>query len=50
VIGVILDGVDRVGLLLATAAGVMLVGAIACGVPVRRALRIEPIETLRTDG
>ena len=50
VIGVILGGADRVGLLAATAAGVMLVGVIACGVPVRRALRIEPTEALRHDG
>ena len=25
----------------------LLIGAIACGVPIRRALRIQPVEALR---
>jgi ABC-type antimicrobial peptide transport system permease subunit len=36
-----LGGGGRIGLLLATAGILLLVGLIACGLPVRRALRIE---------
>jgi len=43
----VLGGRDRVGLLVVTAIVLMLVGLAACGGPVRRALRIEPIEALR---
>lgn len=45
-----LGGEDRIGLLIATAAVLMLVGFVACGVPVRRALRIEPTEALKEVG
>jgi ABC-type antimicrobial peptide transport system permease subunit len=37
----------KVGLFAATSIALMLVGLVACGVPVIRALRIEPIEALR---
>ena len=43
-------GADEVRFLFATAALLMLVGLLACGVPVRRALRIEPTEALRDVG
>jgi predicted permease len=45
-----LGGGDRAGLLMTTAAVMMLVGLVACGVPVNRALRIEPTEALRNVG
>lgn len=45
-----LGGGDRIGLLAATAMILMLLGVMACGVPVRRALRIEPTEALRNVG
>jgi len=38
---------DRVGLFAATSVALTLVGLFACGIPVIRALRIEPIEALR---
>lgn len=41
---------DQVGLLLTTALILTLVGLVACGVPVRRALRIQPTEALRDLG
>jgi predicted permease len=43
-------GASDVGLLLGTAVVLMGVGMVACGVPVRRALRIEPMEALRDVG
>jgi hypothetical protein len=43
----VLGGGDRIGLLLVAAAVLALVGTVACGVPVRRALHIEPAEALR---
>ncbi|MGH7444556.1 MAG: FtsX-like permease family protein, partial [Longimicrobiales bacterium] len=43
----VLEGGDRLELLLATAVVLVLLGLLACGVPVRRALRIEPAEALR---
>ena len=46
----VLDGGHRVGLLAATALVLMLIALAACGVPVRRALRIEPTEALRHAG
>jgi predicted lysophospholipase L1 biosynthesis ABC-type transport system permease subunit len=45
-----LGGRDAEGLLAASAAVLVLVGVVACGVPVRRALRIEPTEALRDVG
>jgi putative ABC transport system permease protein len=45
-----LGGGDRIGLFLTAASVLLFVGAIACGVPVRRALRIEPVEALRDTG
>jgi ABC-type lipoprotein release transport system permease subunit len=45
-----LGGADRIGLLLTTAAVLLLVGLLACGVPVRRALSIEPAMALREGG
>lgn len=45
-----LRGRDRVGLLLANAVVPMLVGLVACGAPVGRALRIESTEALRDVG
>jgi putative ABC transport system permease protein len=47
VIVVVLGGGDRVGLFMMAAAVLTLIGLIACGVPVRRALRIEAAEALR---
>ena len=44
-----LGGRNRVGLLVASAVVLMLVGLVACGMPVSRALRIEPTEALRTE-
>lgn len=38
------------GLMLAIAAVILATGVIACGIPVQRALRIQPIEALRADG
>jgi len=38
-----IGGGDRIDLLLATGALLLPVGVAACGVPVRRALRIEPM-------
>jgi putative ABC transport system permease protein len=46
----VLGGGDSVWLLMTTAAVLLLVGVLACGVPVRRALRIEPLEAIRTVG
>ena len=43
-------GGGRIGLLVTTAVVLMLVGLLACGLPVRRALRIEPTEALRDAG
>jgi ABC-type antimicrobial peptide transport system permease subunit len=45
-----LGGGDRLWLLMATAVVLLLVGVFACAVPVRRALRIEPLEAIRTVG
>lgn len=45
-----LGGGNRLGLLLVAAVVVVALGLVACGVPVRRALRIEPTEALRTLG
>jgi ABC-type antimicrobial peptide transport system permease subunit len=50
VIVVVLGGGDRVGLLIATAFILMLMGLVACGVPVSRALGIEPTEAIRDVG
>lgn len=41
---------DEPALLLTSAAVLLMVGLVACGVPVRRALRIEPTEALREVG
>jgi hypothetical protein len=46
----VLGGGDSVGLLMMTVVVLLLVGVIACGVPVRRALRIEPLDAIRTVG
>jgi putative ABC transport system permease protein len=46
----VLGGGDRVGLVMTTAGVLLLVGVLACGVPVRRALRIEPLDAIRTVG
>ena len=46
----VLGGQDRIGLLAANVVVLILVGLIACGLPVRRALRIEPTEALRDAG
>ncbi|MBW3553890.1 MAG: ABC transporter permease [Gemmatimonadetes bacterium] len=46
----VLGGGDEIGLLVTTAGVLMLVGLAACGVPVRRALRIQPTEALREVG
>jgi predicted permease len=46
----VLDGGHRVGLLATTLVVLMLVGLLACGLPLRRALRIEPTEALRHSG
>ncbi len=43
----VLGGGHRFGLLATTVIVLMLVGLAACGIPVRRALRIEPTEALR---
>lgn len=40
----------EIGLLLAVAALMTLVGLVACGVPARRALRIQPTEALKEGG
>ena len=45
-----LDSAREVGILLATIAVMLTVGLIACAVPLRRALRIQPTEALRTEG
>jgi predicted lysophospholipase L1 biosynthesis ABC-type transport system permease subunit len=45
-----LGGGDRFGLLAMTGALLLIVGLVACGVPVRRALRIEPSVALRDAG
>ena len=50
VIVYVLGGGQRVGLLMTTAGLLIIVGSLACGVPVRRALRIQPIEALRNIG
>lgn len=50
VIVYLLGGGDRIGLLALTAVGLAVVGLLACGLPVSRALRIEPTEALRHDG
>lgn len=41
---------DEPALLVTSAAVLLVVGLVACGVPVRRALRIEPTEALREVG
>lgn len=46
----VIGGGDDVGLLLMTAGVLILLGLIACGVPMRRALRIEPVEALKEVG
>jgi predicted permease len=46
----VLGGGHRYGLLAATAIVLILVGLAACGIPVRRALRIEPTEALKHAG
>jgi putative ABC transport system permease protein len=38
------------GLLMAVAALILATGVIACGIPLNRALRIQPTEALRADG
>ena len=43
-------GGGRIGLLVTAAVVLMVVGLLACGLPVRRALRIEPTEALRDAG
>ena len=43
----VLGGGDEIGLFVAVTGVLLLVGSIACGVPVRRALRIEPVRALR---
>lgn len=45
-----LGGGDSGCLLMTTAAVLLLVDAIPCDVPVRRALRIEPLEAITTVG
>ncbi len=45
-----LGGRNAEGLLAASGAILIVVGVLACGVPVRRALRIEPIQALRDAG
>jgi predicted permease len=46
------DGVFRhgPGLMMAVAALVLATGVIACGIPLKRALRIQPTEALRAEG
>jgi len=46
----ILGGGHRLELLITTGIGLMLVALLASGLPVRRALRIEPTEALRNPG
>lgn len=46
----LLGGGDRIGLVVLTAIALMVVALAACGLPVRRALRIEPTEALRNAG
>jgi predicted permease len=41
---------EHAGLLLTSAGALIVVGALACGVPIRRALGIEPTEALREVG
>ena len=43
----VLGGGDRIGLFISVAAVLAAVGTVACGVPIRRALRVEPIVALR---
>jgi putative ABC transport system permease protein len=43
----VLGGGDRLELLVATAMLLTILGTVACGLPVRRALRIEPTEALK---
>jgi ABC-type lipoprotein release transport system permease subunit len=38
---------ERVTALLAIASFLLLIGLLACGIPVRRALRIQPTEAVR---
>jgi predicted permease len=45
-----LGGGKRIELLAASALLLMVLGVLACGIPVRRALRIEPTEALRNVG
>jgi putative ABC transport system permease protein len=45
-----LDGGNRLGLLVTSAAVLGLVGLVACGVPVRRALQIAPAAALKETG
>ena len=44
-----LDSAREVGILLATIVVMLTVGLLACAVPLRRALRIDPTEALRAD-
>jgi ABC-type antimicrobial peptide transport system permease subunit len=36
--------------MLAIAAVIVATGVVACGIPVKRALRIQPIEAVRAEG
>ena len=45
-----LDSAREVGILLAAIAVMSTVGLLACAVPLRRALRIQPTEALRAEG
>ncbi len=44
------DGIETPGVLLVVPALMMVVGLLACAVPARRALRIQPTEALRDGG
>ena len=44
------DSAREVGILLATIGVMLTVGLLACAVPLRRALRIQPTEALRAEG